>query len=158
MNWSVLEVSLLLTVIAILGLLLGWLLARYRLTPALVKSNTEVEAQIEALQEKKALIGDLTTRLATSQTDIKTLTNQLFDISQERSAALSKLEQMASLQTALTARDQELSDLRTTVSDLREQIATLKTTIDKEKNSFDEKISLLQELRRVLTQYVPVAC
>jgi len=156
MNWSVLEVSLLLTAVALLGLLLGWLLAKYRLTPALVKSNTEVTAHLEALQEKKARIGDLTNRLAASQADTKALTNQLFDVSQERSAALSKLEQMTSLQVALTARDQELSDLRTTVSDLREQIATLETTIDKEKDSFedsfDEKISLLQELRGSLTE------
>jgi len=152
MNWSVLEVSLLLTAVALFGLLLGWLLSKYRLTPSLVKSNTEVNAHLEALQEKKELIDDLTNRLAVSQEEIKAITNQLFDVSQERSAALSKLEQMASLQTTLTEREGELSDLRTTVSDLREQIATLETTIDKEKDSFDEKISLLQELRGSLTE------
>jgi DNA recombination protein RmuC len=152
MNWPVLEASLILTAVAFLGLSLGWLLSKYRLTPALVKSHSEVAAHLEALQEKKEVIHDLKTREADYQQEIKTINHQLLNVSQERSAALSKLEQMASLQTTLTAREKELSDLRTTVSGLKEQVATLETTLEKEKDSFDEKVSLLQELRGSLTE------
>jgi len=151
-NLSVIELSLLLTAGSLMGLFIGWLLAKYRLTPSLIKKKAEIDAHLESLNQKKQAIQELKTRLTTAQAETKSLTNQLLDVSQERSSALSKLEQMASLQTTLTAREQQLSDLRATNSELREQIATLETTIDKEKISFDEKMSLLQELRSSLTE------
>ncbi len=149
---SVSEASLVLTAGTFLGLLLGWLLAKYRLTPSLVKSKAEGDAHLETLQNKMIEIEDFRARVATAQTEIKSLTSQLLHVSQERSAASSKLEHMASLQSSLKTREQELSALRVTISDLREQIATLETTIDKEKASFEEKISLLRELRTSLTE------
>jgi len=151
-NLSVLEASLALAAGSLLGLLLGWLLAKYRLTPSLVKNKTEIEAHLETLQNKKEEIEDYRTRTAAFQAEIKSLTNQLLHVSQERSAASSKLEHMASLQNTLTTREQELSDLQATISDLNKQIAALETTIDKEKSSFDEKVSLLRELRTSLTE------
>ncbi len=152
MNLSVLEASLVLTAGALMGLLLGWFLAKYRLTPSLVKRKAEVEAHLETLQNKKEAIEDFKTRAAAFQVEIKSLTNQLLQVSQERSAASSKLEHMAALQNTLKTREQELLDLRATISSLKEQIATLETTLDKEKTSFDEKISLLRELRVSLTE------
>ena len=151
MNLSVLEASLVLTASTLVGLLLGWLLTKYRLTPFLVKSKAEADAHLETLQNKKEEIEDFKTRTAAFQGEIKALTNQLLHVSQERSAAASKLEHMASLQNTLKAREQELLDLRATISELREQIATLETIIDKEKTSFEEKMSLLRELRTSLT-------
>jgi DNA recombination protein RmuC len=152
MNLSVLEASLILTAGTLMGLLLGWLLAKFRLTPSLVKSKAEAETHMETLHNKKEEIEDLKTRAAVFQVEIKSLTSQLLQVSQERSAASSKLENMAALQNTLKTREQELVDLRATISESREQIATLKTTIDKEKTSFDEKVSLLQELRTSLTE------
>ena len=135
-----------------MGLFLGWLLAKYRLTPRLVKSKAEIEALLETLHHNKQALEDAKNRSAAAQTEIKTLTNQLLHVSQERSAASSKLEHMASLQNTLNSREQELSDLRETTTGLREQLAALETAIDKEKASFDEKISILQELRTSLTE------
>ena len=51
-NLSVLEASLTLAAGSLLGLLIGWLFAKYRLTPSLVKSKTEADAHLEALQNK----------------------------------------------------------------------------------------------------------
>lgn len=152
MNLSLVEASLCLAAGSLMGLLLGWLLAKYRLTPSLVKSITEAEALLESLQNKKEEIQEIKTRVAAFQTEIKSLTTQLLQVSQERSAASSKLEHMTSLQNTLKTREQELFALRTTISELREQIATLETTIEKEKVSFDEKMSLLRELRTSLTE------
>jgi DNA recombination protein RmuC len=152
MNLPVLETSLVMTAGFLVGLLLGWLLVKYRLTPSLVKSKTEAEARLETLQNKEEEIEEFKTREATFQTEIKSLTNQLLQVSQERSAASSKLEHMASLQNTLNKREQELLELRATISRLREQIAALETTIEKEKTSFDEKMSLLRELRTSLTE------
>jgi len=149
---SVLEASLTLAAGFLLGLLLGWLLAKYRLTPSLVKSKTEIDAHLGALHNKNKAIEDFRVRLVRAQTEIKTLTGQLLQVSQERSAASSRLEHMTSLKNTLKIREQELSSLRVTISDSKEQIASLKTTIDKEKNSFDEKISLLRDLRASLTE------
>mgnify|MGYP001828636938 FL=1 len=152
MNLSLLEASFVLAAGIFMGLLLGWLLAKYRLTPSLIKKKAEADAHLETIQNKEKTIEELKTRAASFQAEIKTLTNQLLQVSQEKSAASSKLEHMTSLQNTLKTREQELSDLRATISVLREQIATLETTLDKEKGSFDEKMSLLRELRTSLTE------
>ena len=152
LNPSVTNVLLILAAGLLPGLLLGWLLAKYRLTPSLIRSKAEIEAHLETLHEKKSEIEALVAQAAASQAEIKSLANQLLEVSQEKAAALSKLEQITSLKNTLTTREQELSDLRATTSGLREQIAALETTLDKEKSSFDEKISLLRELRVSLTE------
>lgn len=151
-NLPLLESSLVLTAGLIIGLLVGWLVAKYRLTPSLVKSNSEIDAHLQTLQNKDVEIETLRLREAASQAEIRSLTRQLLEVSQERSAVSSKLENMASLQNTLKTRDQELLDLRETISSLKERIATLETTLDKEKASFDEKMSLLRELRTSLTE------
>lgn len=152
MNLSLLETSLFLTAGTFLGFFLGWFLAKYRLNPSLVKSKAEIDAHLETLQNHQEAIEAFRIRAAASQAEIKILTNQLLEVSQERSAASSKLEHMASLQNTLKTREREMLDLRSTISDLKQQIATLETTLDKEKASFDEKICLLQELRTSLTE------
>ena len=152
MTLSLLEVSLVLIGGSFMGLLLGWFLAKYRLTPSLIKNKTEADTHLETLQNKKEEIENFKIRATAFQSEIKFLTNRLLQVSQERSAASSKLEHMTSLQNTLKTREQELLALRTTISELREQIAALETTIDKEKTSFDEKMSLLRELRTSLTE------
>ncbi len=151
-NLSVFETPIILAAGTIIGFFLGWLLTKYRLTPRLVKSKAEIEALLETLHHNKQELEDAKNRSAAAQTEIKTLTSQLLHVSQERSAASSKLEHMASLQNTLNSREQELSVLRETTTGLREQLAALETAIDKETASFDEKISILQELRTSLTE------
>jgi len=149
---SVLELSLLLTAGVLVGLLSGWWLLKYRLTPRLVRYKADADALLNTLHEKKEEIDDLKTQLTTSQTEIKTQTEQLLAVSQERSVALSKLEQMASLETSLDTREKEISEIQAANTHLKEQIAALETSIKKEQSSFDEKVSLLQELRTSLTE------
>jgi DNA recombination protein RmuC len=149
---SVLELSLLLTAGVLVGLLSGWWLLKYRLAPRLVRYKADADALLNTLHEKKEELDDLKNQLTTSQTEIKTQTEQLLAVSQERSVALSKLEQMASLETSLETREKEISDIQATNTHLKEQIATLETSIKKEQSSFDEKVSLLQELRTSLTE------
>lgn len=146
------EQTIFLVLGAILGVLVGWLLTRYRLMPSLIKGNAEIENQAETLQQKDEEIASLNTQLSSLQTDLKSINTQLLEVSQERSAAQSKLEHMAALETRLENREREYSLLQTTIADLKKQIATLETTVDKEKESFEEKIAILQDLRTGLTE------
>jgi len=83
--------------------------------------------------------------LGQAQNEIKTLNADLLKISENRSAAESRLENLSALSTSLGVREKEISDLQKTVT-------ALETTLEKERKAFDEKAALLQDLRTNLTE------
>jgi len=152
LNLSTLEMTCLLSGVALLGFLLGWLLMKYRLTPRLIKSKSEADANTAVLLQKNDALEELKCQLIASQAQIKDQTEQVIAISQERSAALSKLEHMAALESSLKTREKEITALQSTNTELKERIAALETSIKKEAAAVEEKISLLKELRASLTE------
>ena len=152
LSLSLLELLLYITAGILFGGLIGWLLSKYRLTPLLVKTRADLEAHLETLGHHHATIDELKADLNGADQEIKSLSRQLLSVSEERSAALSKLEQMTSLEASLENRNQEIKALQNKISHLKEQIATLETSIAKETKAFEDKITLLQELRTNLTE------
>jgi len=150
--FSPVELILLITAGVLFGGLIGWLLAKYRLTPQLIKTKADLEAHLETIGQNQARIEELKARLAASQQEVKSLTQQLLSVSEERSAALSKLEQLTTLEISLERRNQDVADLQNKNAELNNQIAALETSIEKETKAFDDKIALLQELRTSLTE------
>ncbi len=152
LNMSLIELTLFITAGILFGGLIGWLFSKYRLTPLLIKTKADLGAHVEVLGLNQATIDELKTDLDASRQEIKSLTQKLLSVSEERSAALSKLEQMASLEVSLEKRDQEVTALQNTIIELKKQIAALETHIEKETKAFEDKIALLQELRANLTE------
>ncbi len=151
LSLSPIELTLLITAGIIVGGFLGWLLTKFRLTPPLVKTKADLNAHLETIAQNQATIEELKARLEASNHEIKSLTQQLLSVSEERSAALSKLEQMPTLEASLEKRNQDVTDLQNKNTELKNKIAALETTIEKETKAFEDKIALLQELRVSLT-------
>ena len=152
LSLSTIELTLLITAGIIVGVFLGWLLTKLRLSPRLEKAKAGIDAHLDTIGHNQAAIEELKSHLETSKQEVKSLTQQLLSVSEERSAALSKLDQMASLESSLEKRNQDVTDLQNTNAELRKQIAALETSIEKETKAFEDKITLLQELRVSLTE------
>jgi len=152
LSFAPIELTLLIVAGIVLGGFLGWLLTKYRLTPHLVKTKADCDAHRETIRQNQAAVEELKAHLEASKQEVRSLTQQLLAVSEERSAALSKLDQVAALETSLEKRNREISALQNTNTELKNQIATLETSIEKETKAFEDKITLLQELRTSLTE------
>jgi DNA recombination protein RmuC len=133
------------TISALAGLLLGWFLSKSRYVKPIMERDVNIAALTESIRNKTEENQNLKSLLNQAQSEIKTLSGRLLTVSENRSAAESRLENLAGLNTALDAREKEISDLH-------KRVATLQTTIEKERTAFDEKVSLLQDLRQSLTE------
>ena len=152
LSLSPIELTLLIAASLIVGGFLGWLLTKSRLSPLLVKTKADLDAHVETIGQNQATIEELKTNLNVSKQELDSLTRQLLSVSEERSAALSKLEHMVSLEASLEKRNQDIADLQSANAELQKQIAALETGIEKETMAFEDKITLLQELRASLTE------
>lgn len=135
-----------------LGVLIGWLLVKYRLMPLLLKNKADGDALSEALDNRTEENRDLKLKLQQSRDDVQRLNTQLLEVSKDRAAAFSKLEHLADVERSLHAREKEITELHAVISDSKKQIATLETILEKEQKAFDEKIAILQDLRAGLTE------
>ena len=132
------------TISALAGIILGWFLSKPRHMKQMLERDVDIAALTESIRNKTEENQNLKLLLDQAQNEIKRLTANLLTTSENRSAAESRLENLAALNATLESREKEISDLSKTV-------ATLQTTIEKERNSFDEKAALLQDLRNSLT-------
>jgi len=98
----------------------------------------------EELQEKHGRIGDLQEQLIRTEANILSL-------SEERSAAKAKLEQMALLKEALEEKTGEVKDLTASITGLKEKQAELETIIEKERLATEEKLHLLETAKERFT-------
>ena len=139
----------------VFGGLAVWLVARSRasarLSKVLAQSGAEMarleevtRSKEEELQEKQGRLGDLEEQLGHAEAHILSL-------SEERSAARAKLEQMALVQQALEEKTGEVKDLTAAITGLKEKHAALETIIEKERLATQEKLQLLETAKERLT-------
>ena len=135
--------------------LLAWLIATWRLkarsSKIIAENHTQiarlqesVEVKNEALQEKEDRITELKTAFNHAETTILT-------VSEERSAAKARLEQMSRMQQDLEEKTQEARGLMDTVTTLKEKQAELETVLEKERSAMQEKIQLLEKAEERLS-------
>jgi DNA recombination protein RmuC len=133
----------------IFGGLVSWLIATWRLkaqsSKVLSENHAEiarmqegVEARTKELQEKDGRITDLQAALNQAEKTILT-------VSEERSAANAKLEQISRMEQDLEEKTHEAKDLMETVTTLKEKQAELETVLEKERTATEEKIELLEK-------------
>jgi DNA recombination protein RmuC len=76
---------------------------------------------------------------------------KILKVSEERSAAQAKLEQMVHVQQALEEKTGEVKDLTATIMELKEKQAELEIIIEKERLATEEKLQLLEKAKEKLT-------
>jgi DNA recombination protein RmuC len=130
---------------ALVGLLLGWFLAKSRYVKPIMQRDVEIASLTESIGNKTEENQNLKLLLDQAQNELKSLNLKLLTASEHRSAAESRLENLETLNVSLELREKEISALQKTV-------ATLQTTIEQERKSFAEKAALLQDLRNGLTE------
>ena len=137
------------------GTLLAWMVAKSRISGRLTEAVTQSGGEIakleqvilgaeKELREKNAQIADLQTKLGQAEASI-------LKLSEERSAANAKLEQMPRLERSIDEKSREIKSLNAILTNLKEKHAALETVIEKERTATQEKLQLLEEAREKLT-------
>ena len=137
------------------GFLLGWLIARSkfadRFSASLIENRSKIAGLSEIVRNKSAELNKFKLMLQRSEQEVKSLRQELLEISKERVAALSKLDQMSDLKNTIQEQKKEIATLNTTITDLRRQQAKLETIIAKERIEVKEKLALLEDVRNNMT-------
>ncbi len=140
---------------AFLGAVLCWLVTRYRYNIRMTRFNLEKETRISLLSEAVKVTSDerdeAKALLEQIRQELKSADERILNLSEERSAALSKLDYMASLEKTLAAAEAQIDCLQNEITELKQHIAQLETVIDKERVSTAEKITLLEDMKNNLT-------
>lgn len=138
-----------------LGGLVAWVLAKSRIGAQLSRDLTERSAEIARLQEvihgTEKELQDRNGRIADLQAELNRAEASILKISEERSAANAKLEQMHQIEQALEEKTSETRGLSATLTELKAKQATLETIIDKERMATEEKLQLLEKAKEQLT-------
>ncbi|MBN1932817.1 MAG: DNA recombination protein RmuC [Desulfobacterales bacterium] len=133
------------------GFLVGWLIARSkfadRFSASMIENRSKIAGLCEIVRNKSTELNKLKMMIQRSEEEVKSLSQELFEISKERVAALSKLDQMSDLKNTIQEQKQEIANLNTTISDLRRRQAKLETIIAKERIEVKEKLALLEDIR-----------
>ncbi|MFO7965111.1 MAG: DNA recombination protein RmuC [Desulfobacterales bacterium] len=137
------------------GAVLCWLAVRYGYGIQAERLNLENENRIAVLSEhlkaRSSERDEARDRLEQARRDLKSADDRILALSEERSAALSRLEYMAVLEKNLEKSQEQILALQDKVAGLQQHAAQLQTVIEKERASADEKISLLEDLKSNLT-------
>jgi DNA recombination protein RmuC len=138
-----------------LGGVLAWVVTKSkisaRLSSALSQSQTEIARLQEVIQGKEKELQDRNSRTADLQGELRRADASILKISEERSAAKAKLEQMNQVQQALEEKTSEVKHLTETITELKEKQAELETIIEKERVATEEKLQLLEKAKEELT-------
>ncbi len=135
-----------------LGVLFGWLFTRSRL----IAARSEREAQIASISANAQMrtdeILDLKSVINTQQAELVTTRNDLMEMSQNNAAAVGRLDHLRAVEALLQNKENKIDVLHATISNLKAHQATLEATVEIERKAFDEKSSLLKDLRSGLTE------
>ncbi len=82
--------------------------------------------------------------------DLKEKEARLLEVSQERSAAVQKAEEIPKLEARLRSLEEENAGYLRQVADLRSKVAELTATMRQEQKAWEEKLALLNEAREKL--------
>jgi DNA recombination protein RmuC len=139
----------------IVGGLVAWLVAKSRVGIELSRGLTQSSAEIARLQEvvygKEKELQERNSRIADLKGELSQAEDNILKISEERSAAKAKLEQLDQTQHALEEKTAEVKQLTVTMTELKEKQAELETIIKKERLATEEKLQLLEKAKEKLT-------
>jgi len=139
----------------VMGGVLAWLVAKSRIGAQLSRGLTQSSAEIARLQEvvhgKEKELQDRNSRIADLKAKLSQVEAGILKVSEERSAAKAKLEQMDRMQQALEEKTGEIKLLSATLTELKEKQAALETVIEKERIAAEEKLQLLEKAKEELT-------
>ena len=114
-----------------------------RLSREIAQSCAEIERAQEVIHSKEKEIQDKNSRIADLQAGLSQAEASILKISEERSAAKAKLEQMDQVKEALEEKAVEVKHLTATIMELKEKRSELETIIEKEQLATEEKLQLL---------------
>ncbi len=139
----------------VFGGLIAWLAVRSRMSAQSSRVLAQTSAEIARLEEvtrsKEEEIQGKNSRIADLEEALSHVEASVLKISEERSAAKAKLEQMAQLQEALEEKADEVKHHTASITALKEKQAELRTIIEKERLATEEKLQLLDSAREQLT-------
>jgi DNA recombination protein RmuC len=127
-----------------LGGIVAWVLAKSRIGAEVGRLQEVIHGTEKELQDRNG-------RIANLQAELNRAEASILKISEERSAASAKLEQMHQIEQALEERTSETRELSATLTELKAKQATLETIIDKERMATEEKLQLLEKAKEKLT-------
>ncbi|MBW2109592.1 MAG: DNA recombination protein RmuC, partial [Deltaproteobacteria bacterium] len=127
---------------------IGWLAAALRIKARHAKALAEsgarivrlqegIEAKTEDLRQKEDTISGLQAALAEAEAKVLSL-------SEERSAAHARLEQMREFKALVESKTKEAEELGAAVSALKQRQVELQTTLEKERAAMQDKLELLR--------------
>lgn len=138
-----------------LGGLIVWLLVKSRISLQSSRVFAQTSAEIARLEEvnrsKEEELRDKNGRIDELKGALERAEASILKISEERSAAEAKLEQMTQVQQALEEKTSEVKHLTASVTGLKEKQAELETIIEKERLATEEKLQLLEAAKEQLT-------
>jgi DNA recombination protein RmuC len=146
---------LLLVIGIIIGAIGSWLISRASEKQLVVEAVTDMKAQIAAKETQ--LLGQVQElnavrkEMQSYKIQIENLQQQLRNEIASRSTAVEKANHIPRLEQQLLNRDVERKNLLAQISDLKAQQAQLQTTLNKERQATEEKLAILNEATKKLT-------
>ena len=137
-----------------IGGLVAWLVARSRIgqqVRVLAEKGAEIARFQEVIRGKDREIEEKGSRISDLRAKLGDADANILKISEDRSAAQAKLEQMGQIQQALDEKAGEAKQLSATITELKEKQAGLETAIEKERTAAEEKLQLLDKAKEKLT-------
>ena len=135
-----------------LGALIGWLSTKLRLKPLIVERNSRLEAVSEKAQLQIDENQALKTNAANLQTELETLRNDLLETTQKNAMAAGRVDHLKAVEATLQEKERKIDTLHAAVSDLKEHQAELEANLENQRQVFEEKATLLNDLRNGLTE------
>ena len=137
------------------GFLLGWLIValiyKFRMTRLILQKDSHAAMLEETIRIQTDETDEIKALLNRAHEELDSANSRILKISEERSAALGKLEYMSILEKKLADAQDLDADRQRELSSLKQQIAHLETVVEKERNATQEKITLLEDVRSSMT-------
>ncbi|MGE5817775.1 MAG: DNA recombination protein RmuC, partial [Deltaproteobacteria bacterium] len=132
-----------------------WFLLRARIQAAADKAKAEAEparaSLAERVQAKEQQIEGLTGSLDKANEEIKRLQNELKSEAEKRATAEEKNSRIPELEETLTSRDARITTLLDDLVTLKATQSELQTKLEEERKSGQEKLALLNEAKKNLS-------
>ncbi len=144
---------------AVLGVFLGivvtWLLLQFRFDQALLRTKSELELQQAKIEERLASKEQnqegLRSTLEAAMGECSQLRAELKNASERRAIAEERNTRIPELEAELDSKESLLSELRSENTELRAKLSEVETRLIEENAAADEKLALLNEAGRKLS-------
>lgn len=137
------------------GIFLGWLIStilyKSRIARIEMEKDSHTTMMGETIRIQSDEVDEVKGLLSRANQDLTEANARILKISEERSAALSKLEQLPVLEKKLAESQNAQVDRQHENSELKQQIAHLETIVEKERKATEEKIALLEDVKAGMT-------